>query len=171
MKETGVIRKIDELGRIVIPKEIRRTLGIRDGENLEIFVEKDNICLQKHSLLKSIEEVAHKILEIAKDTLDVSLFIMDREKVVSSTISSFLNLPYNRKLTKVLEEREIYESFGRETLFDNHDYNGYFYIIPLLINGDVLGLIAITSHEGINTANKKILNFISKLIINKIDIL
>ena len=44
MKDTGVIRKIDELGRIVIPKEIRRSLGIRDGENLEIFVSSDGIC-------------------------------------------------------------------------------------------------------------------------------
>ena len=47
MKSTGVIRRIDELGRIVIPKEIRRTLGIRDGENVEIYTENDSIILKK----------------------------------------------------------------------------------------------------------------------------
>ena len=49
MKPTGVTRRIDELGRIVIPKEIRRNLGIRNGENLEIFIEGDSILLRKHS--------------------------------------------------------------------------------------------------------------------------
>ena len=46
MKETGIIRKIDELGRIVLPKEIRRSLGIKDGEDLEIFVDNQGIYLQ-----------------------------------------------------------------------------------------------------------------------------
>ena len=49
MKATGVTRKIDELGRVVIPKEIRRNLGIRDGESLEIFINEDSIILKKHS--------------------------------------------------------------------------------------------------------------------------
>ena len=48
MKATGVIRRIDELGRIVIPKEIRRNLGIRDGESIEIYIENDNIILKKY---------------------------------------------------------------------------------------------------------------------------
>lgn len=53
MKSTGVVRRIDELGRIVIPKEIRRNLGIRDGENMEIFTESDNIILKKYCRMTS----------------------------------------------------------------------------------------------------------------------
>ena len=51
LKSTGVIRRIDELGRIVIPKEIRRNLGIRDGENVEIFTESDSIILKKYNII------------------------------------------------------------------------------------------------------------------------
>ena len=57
MKSTGVIRRIDELGRIVIPKEIRKNLNIREGENLEIVVNDNNITLIKHSPLVNIDIV------------------------------------------------------------------------------------------------------------------
>ena len=59
MKEIGVVRKIDELGRVVIPKEMRRSLGIRDGESLEIFVDNQSICLKKTSLLLSFRIPPH----------------------------------------------------------------------------------------------------------------
>lgn len=51
MKATGIIRRTDDLGRVVIPKEIRRTLKIREGDPLEIFIEKDCVCFQKYSML------------------------------------------------------------------------------------------------------------------------
>ena len=54
MKTTGVVRKIDDLGRIVIPKEIRRTLKIREGESLEIFVEDETITLRKYSSMEDL---------------------------------------------------------------------------------------------------------------------
>ena len=63
MKTTGVIRRIDELGRIVIPKEIRKNLRIKDGENIEIFIEGENIILKKHSMLDKIKEDSKKIVQ------------------------------------------------------------------------------------------------------------
>ena len=54
MKTTGVVRRIDDLGRIVIPKEIRKTLRIKDGESVEIFLDSDNIVLKKYSPLGGI---------------------------------------------------------------------------------------------------------------------
>ena len=63
MKTTGVVRKIDDLGRIVIPKEIRRTLKIRDGESLEIFVDKEMVTLKKYSTMEDLQEVAQKLTE------------------------------------------------------------------------------------------------------------
>ena len=57
LKATGVTRKIDELGRIVIPKEIRRNLSIRDGENLEIFIDNEAICLKKHYQMHNFTEI------------------------------------------------------------------------------------------------------------------
>ena len=56
MKATGVVRRIDDLGRIVIPKEIRKTLRIKDGESVEIFLENDNIVLKKYSPIEVLPE-------------------------------------------------------------------------------------------------------------------
>ena len=56
MKATGIIRRVDDLGRVVIPKEIRRTLKIREGDPLEIFLENDCICFQKYSVLGSLTD-------------------------------------------------------------------------------------------------------------------
>lgn len=63
MKATGIVRRIDDLGRVVIPKEIRRTLKIREGDPLEIHIEKNCVCFQKYSALGSLDE---KILRIAQ---------------------------------------------------------------------------------------------------------
>ena len=64
MKATGIVRRIDELGRIVIPKEIRKTLRIKEGENLEIYVDSDeNIILRKHSLMNKINDFAQNFAE------------------------------------------------------------------------------------------------------------
>lgn len=56
MKETGIVRRIDDLGRVVIPKEIRRSLKIREGDPLEIFLEKDFVCFKRYSALNSLDD-------------------------------------------------------------------------------------------------------------------
>ena len=61
MKATGIVRRIDDLGRVVIPKEIRRTLKIREGDPLEIFIEKDCVCFQKYSALGSLSDETLRI--------------------------------------------------------------------------------------------------------------
>ena len=68
MKQTGVVRKIDELGRIVLPKEIRRNLGIKDGESLEIFVDEKGVYLQKYSKISNLKEISK---ELCIDIFDV----------------------------------------------------------------------------------------------------
>lgn len=63
MKATGVVRRVDDLGRIVIPKEIRRNLRIRDGESLEIFVDNNDIVLKKFSIMKNVDEYASNLVD------------------------------------------------------------------------------------------------------------
>ena len=83
MKSTGVVRKIDELGRIVIPKEIRRTLGIRDGENLEIYIEEDKIILQKQMVIESVQDISKQLIAILNDIYDYNFLITDRDSVIT----------------------------------------------------------------------------------------
>ena len=63
LKATGVVRRIDELGRLVIPKEIRRTLRIREGESLEVFVDSNSIILKKYSIMRNIDELAFNLTD------------------------------------------------------------------------------------------------------------
>ena len=85
MKTTGVVRKIDDLGRIVIPKEIRRTLKIRDGESLEIFVDKEMIALKKYSTMEDLQEVTRKLLDAISNTTSKNIFVTDRDKVIAGS--------------------------------------------------------------------------------------
>lgn len=171
MKEIGVVRKIDELGRVVIPKEMRRSLGIRDGESLEIFVDNQSICLKKTSLLLSLENIATTIIQYAYDTMGLSILFMDRDKVVASFTPDYLNTLYNPTLNRLLEERESYTSMAKEILFPTTSKEAYYYVFPLIVSGDALGLLLLEESHEIEETKKKIMQFIAKLLVNKIDIL
>ena len=83
MKSTGVVRRVDDLGRIVIPKEIRRTLRIRDGESLEIFVDREMIALKKFSKMSDMDDVSKELVEIINANIKKTVLITDRDKFVA----------------------------------------------------------------------------------------
>jgi len=171
LKETGIIRKIDELGRIVLPKEIRRSLGIKDGEDLEIFVDKEGIYLQKYSRLLSYNELVKKLCELSHEEMKIDLFVTDRETVISSTIPEFLEHPLNFKLAKFLEERETYESATAENIFEDTSKNGYFLVMPIIISTDAVGLVVLYNDQPFLSYMRSFVSFLVKMLVNKIDIL
>ncbi len=84
MKATGIVRKIDELGRVVIPKEVRRTLKIRDGEPLEIYTdESGSVILKKYSTVSAIEDLASGVAEALRNAGDIAVMISDRDRVIA----------------------------------------------------------------------------------------
>ena len=113
MKETGIIRRIDELGRIVIPKEIRKQMKINNGENIEIYISDDNIILKKYSTVKNIEDFIQILIDsiytsckfniVVTDTSDINgLIIFFGDKDINNNINLF-NTASNF-LSKYLEE-------------------------------------------------------------------
>lgn len=71
MKATGIVRRIDDLGRVVIPKEIRRTMKIREGDPLEIFTDKDGfVCLKKYTVEENVGQIAENLAESAQEMLE-----------------------------------------------------------------------------------------------------
>ena len=101
MKSTGIVRRIDDLGRVVIPKEIRQTLKIREGDPLEIWLDKDTICFKKYNVIAPIEDTLNSVIELMRDE-DVSRKISatDRACVVSMV---------NMLLAKWRENEETHE--------------------------------------------------------------
>ncbi len=84
MKATGIVRRIDDLGRVVIPKEIRRTLRIREGDPLEIFVDRDGeVILKKYSPISELGDFATEYAEALFDSLDLSILISDRDEYIA----------------------------------------------------------------------------------------
>lgn len=173
MKSTGVIRKIDELGRIVLPKEIRRNLGIRDGENLEIYVENDHILLKKYSKMQDYSEIIKNLANIVNNTYDFKIIITDRDKVLYSGVDKLeVNSDIDEKLIHCIHSRESVSKSILETYnFKGESLTGYYLILPIISSIDCLGLI-ILYHENksIPEYHFDLLKFISNIIISKIDI-
>ena len=82
MKATGIVRRIDELGRVVIPKEIRRTLRIKEGDPLEIFTERDELMLKKYSPIATLERFSKATARSLNDLCGKLAVICDTDGVL-----------------------------------------------------------------------------------------
>lgn len=166
MKDTGVIRKIDELGRIVIPKELRRALGIRDGENMEIFVSNDGICLKKYSFISSINNYAIELVQLFHDIFGYDVILFNESKVIYSSFDLPI-LNYPEAIYDCYKKLDSYESSNIE---DMYGLNGYFYGLPIILESDCIGYILIRCNNKVDNIVKELVRFLAKLIINPYDI-
>ena len=108
MKNTGVVRRIDDLGRIVIPKEIRKTLRIKDGESLEIFLSSDNIVLKKYSPLEGLQNFYKTYTDSIYSEIGNNVIIVDRDKVVAVSgdlRKKYLDKGISSELDKLIESK------------------------------------------------------------------
>lgn len=172
MKSTGVIRRIDELGRIVLPKEIRRNLGIREGENLEIFVEEDRVILKKYSKIKDYKDNIRIIGDLVTQVYDVNLMITDRDKIVYSNKNPhYEDSDLNIKFIELIHNRESVLKNELQTYkFNEEEKRGYYFIQPIISSIDCLGLIMLFSDKPIALENIFLLKLIALLIVKKVDI-
>ena len=110
MKATGIVRRIDDLGRVVIPKEIRRTLRIREGDPLEIYVDREGeVILKKYSPVGELGDFAKEYAESLFEAIGHIILIADRDNIVAVAGSSkkeFMNKPLGPAVEKVMEERK-----------------------------------------------------------------
>ena len=112
MKATGIVRRIDELGRVVIPKEIRRTQHIRQGTPLEIFTTGDGeVIFKKYSPVEELEPLAQRYVQVLNRSLGVPCLVCDREQVVAAAGPGKRELegkPISPRLEALLEKRNSY---------------------------------------------------------------
>ena len=158
MKATGVVRRIDDLGRIVIPKEIRRTLHIKEGDPLEIFTDKEGeVILKKYSPIGELSEFATGYAETLSKTTGHIACITDKDTVIAVSGGSkkeFLEQAISPELEKVMENKEIYTSKENNevalpiTQNDNKQrrYNSQV-VYPIISDGDVIGSVILLSKE------------------------
>lgn len=158
MKATGVVRRIDDLGRIVIPKEIRKTLRIKEGDPLEIFTDKDGeVILKKYSPIGELSEFATGYAETLSKTTGHIACITDKDTVIAVSGGSkkeFLEQDLSQELEQLLEDKEIYTSKENNevsipiTKNDNKEriYNAQV-VYPIISQGDVIGSVILLSKD------------------------
>lgn len=170
MKTTGIIRRIDDLGRIVIPKELRRTLRIKNGDSLEIFVDNEDIILKKYSPMESIEEAATKYVDSFNQVIKHSVIVTDKDKVIAA--SGSLKKKYmGKKLTEFTEHSiERRDSFVERqkkifSFVDGVEDFGYYSFSSIISEGDTIGSVIIISVETpILESEEKLAVILSKLL-------
>ena len=158
MKATGVVRRIDDLGRIVIPKEIRKTLRIKEGDPLEIFTDKEGeVILKKYSPIGELSEFATGYAETLAKTTGHIACITDKDTIIAVSGGSkkeFLEQDLSGELEQLLEDKEVYTSKENNeiaipiTKNDNKErkYNSQV-IYPIISQGDVIGSVILLSKD------------------------
>jgi len=175
MKSTGVVRRVDDLGRIVIPKEIRRTLRIRDGESLEIFVDREMIALKKFSKMTDMDEIAKQLVDIINGNINKCVLVTDRDKFIA--VSGVLKKKYmdkniSRFLESVMNDRTMLleSSVHNIELLDGEIEKYAYAIYPIIMNGDPIGLVIILSDKSdIGQLDEKLVNIAAQFLAKHIE--
>lgn len=152
MKSTGVVRRVDDLGRIVIPKEIRRTLRIRDGEELEIFVDNDFIVLKKFSKVADLDVVSKKMVDVVSSLVGKTVLVTDRDTFITGSgelKKKYLNKEISSYLENIISNRNVVvqKDIGNIQLVDVSSEMCSYIINPIISFGDVVGTVIMISNN------------------------
>ena len=155
MKATGIVRRIDELGRVVIPKEIRRTLRIKEGDPLEIFTDHDELMLKKYSPIATLERFSKATARSLNDLSGKLAVICDTDGILHAFGEGKKELDgkmLSPDMDKILRERRSYianASEGGDILPITSGMEGVTaqVIVPIVSGGDCLGAVAVLSKE------------------------
>ncbi len=169
MKATGIVRRIDDLGRVVIPKEIRRTLRIREGDPLEIFVDREGeVILKKYSPIGELGDFAKEYADSLHEALGHIACIADRDTIIAvsgAPKKELLNKPIGPMVEKVMEERKPIILHPAEdpnskdaAIIDGSDCNyASEVIVPIISEGDPIGAVILATKEsGIKMAEMEL---------------
>lgn len=154
MKATGIVRRIDDLGRVVIPKEIRRTLRIREGDPLEIFVDRDGeVILKKYSPIGELGDFAKEYADSLYESTGHITFISDRDTLIAVAGASkkeYLDKQISSLLENAMEERKIVLETNSGTYEMNKDHPesiSSFVIAPIISGGDPIGTVVLMNKD------------------------
>ena len=138
MKATGIVRRIDDLGRVVVPKEIRRVLRIREGDPLEIFTNNlGEVILKKYSPINDLSEFATEYAETVSKILGGTIIVSDTDQIIAASGTArkeYNNMKVDPELDKIIQSKNQY-------------YNDSKVVVPIVSHGDPIGSITILPKE------------------------
>lgn len=148
MKATGIVRRIDDLGRVVIPKEIRRTMRIREGDPLEIYTDREGeVIFKKYSPIGELVSFASQYAETLHKVCTLSVVICDRDAVIACAgvpKKEYSDKRLSQELEKIMEGRSLYLYNESSEKFSPIDDDASHYVscaMPIISEGDVIGCV------------------------------
>ena len=157
MKATGIVRRIDDLGRVVIPKEIRRTMRIREGDPLEIYTDRDGeVIFKKYSPIGSLTDFATQYAETLAKISGNPTCITDKDTIIAVGGAPKRDL-YEKRLSSeienIMEEKTTFVTESDIPITDGGKYNAGV-IVPIIAEGDSIGNVIILKNEGEKTVSE-----------------
>ena len=154
MKATGIVRRVDDLGRIVIPKEIRRTLKIREGDPLEIYTEKDGgVIFRKYSPMGDLQDFAAQLCDSIGANTGRIAAVSDRDSIIAlagAPKRELIDKPNSQELDKLMEQRKNYRYEPGELLLRATESSDKYHLgvaAPILSHGDLMGCVMLLLGE------------------------
>lgn len=156
MKATGIVRRIDDLGRVVVPKEIRRTLRIREGDPLEIFTDREGeIILKKYSPIGELGTFAQQYADSLAQTAGCTVFVTDRDSVIACAgggKKDYLGKEISPELEEAIQNRETVQALSGDKNYipvipDRMEGTGAQTLVPVICEGDAIGSVVLYSRE------------------------
>lgn len=158
MRNTGIVRRLDELGRVVIPKEIRSILRLREGEQIEIFMQNETLTLRKYSRLGEGFEEVEKLCQTLKKVAKCDVFAVDSLRYIFSTEGELVGEDATEEILEVMEKRKATCIDGASMSDSGKVTMPTLYIAPIVACGDLYGALMIGG-EKIEEEQKKLCDF------------
>lgn len=155
MKATGIVRRIDDLGRVVIPKEIRRTMRIREGDPLEIFTEKDGeVIFKKYSPIGELGDFALTYAESLSKTTGKGACITDRDSIIAVSgvpKKELMEKRVSRDVENIMSEKSEFKSGDTGSgisIADGVEKYNAGVVVPIVSEGDTIGSVIFVMNDG-----------------------
>jgi AbrB family transcriptional regulator (stage V sporulation protein T) len=156
MKATGIVRRIDDLGRVVIPKEIRRTMRIREGDPLEIYTDHEGeVIFKKYSPIEELSETAAQFAEASNKTCGFAVVIIDRDMIVACAgvpKKEMLEHKISPDIDSLIEARQLYTWRSDDKKLHITDRQDKYFakvVMPIFSEGDIIGAVGVIDTENL----------------------
>ena len=169
MNSSGIIRRVDELGRVVIPVEIRRYLNIKEGENLEFIIKESSIELKKKSMIDGNTSFFDQITDKLNEIIEGHYLLCDRNRVYKTNDELLLNKAVPVELSNLLSVHDVTSLKSMTLIFDDVKLVKDFYIFPYYSESDIAGLIVLYDINNIGAYNL-LMKFITSYIHDKLSL-
>lgn len=170
MKATGVVRRIDDLGRIVVPKEIRKSLRIREGDSLEIYTDgSDSIILKKYSHVENINNFIIQYVEAVYSSSKRDIIVTDTERIIAAA-GNFRKDVIGKKISKSLDDKiqkrtlQKYEKGENLEVSDNISISQAAVLKPITVYGDIIGAAIVVGENNIGEIERSLVEITSIFI-------